>query len=205
MDYANLGSYMLFLFFWMATPDTSFAGVMRGATRYGIKGGMLTALGTVTCDAMFVILTVIGVAEFLNTYPQILNILRKIGGAYIFYIGIDIILSTFKKFAKEEHNKQTSGKPIKLFLTGFLINACNPVVLGGIVAAVLTFFDFEKGIGHLTLYSFLVPFSTFYVTTIVVFLFGNPITRKIITPHLKWFERISGTIICSLAIAMIFG
>jgi small neutral amino acid transporter SnatA (MarC family) len=77
--------------------------------------------------------------------------------------------------------------------------------LGGIIAAVLTFFDFQKGLGHLTLYSFLVPFSTFYVTTIVVFLFGNPIIRKIITPHLKWFERISGAIICSLAIVMIFG
>ena len=203
MDYTNLGSYMLFLFLWMATPDTSFAGIARGAMKYGIKGGLLTAFGTVACDAMFVILTVVGIAEFLNTYPQVLSIFRKVAGAYIFYIGFDIILSTFKE-VDQKKEKKISGEPLRLFLTGFLINASNPVVLGGIIAAVLTFFDFEKGIGHLAFYSFLVPFSTFYVGSCIAILFGNSIIRKIILPYLKWFERLSGSIICFLATMIIF-
>lgn len=203
MDYTNLGSYMLFLFLWMATPDTSFAAIARGSMKYGLKGGLLTAFGTVACDGIFAILAIVGVAEFLNTYPKVFNIFSKIAGAYIFYIGFDIILSTFKE-AHKGKEKKISGAPFKLFLTGFLINASNPVVLGGIIAAVLSFVDFEKGIGNLAFYCFLVPFSTFYVGTCTAILFGNPVTRKIILPYLKWFERLSGSIICFLAAMIIF-
>ena len=205
MDYTHLASYILFLFVWMVSPGPCFALVARNSMKYGIKSGIWTALGMVVCDAIFIFLAVVGVAQFLSLYPKVLNAGKMIGGAYIFYIGVEIFLSTFKKLSCEDaistSNIENTRK--KLFLKGFLTDASNPLLIVGMLAIVLGFMDLEGSKVTLTIYSALIPITTIYVNAGVAICFGNPIIRKLITPYMHWFERFAGVAICTLAVLMI--
>jgi threonine/homoserine/homoserine lactone efflux protein len=205
MDYGNLLSYLLFLLLWMLTPDISFTMIARTAVKYGFKGGFFTVLGMVVCDGTLMLLSVIGVAEFLLYYPKVLNTAKIIGGIYIFYTGLNIIWTTFQnKNILQSDVEVKSGKPIKLFMSGLLINASNPMVIAGLLAMVFSFFNFQGNIGNTIFFTLLAPFSTLYVGTSIALTFGNPITRKFIMPYIKWFERFAGTIICLLGLLLIF-
>ena len=154
MDYSHLASYIAFLFVWMVSPGPCFALVARNSMKYGIKSGLWTALGMVICDTIFIFLAVIGVAQFLSLYPKVLNAGKMIGGAYIFYIGVEIFLSTFKKIDSEDYqissNYENTSK--KLFIKGFLTDASNPLLIVGMLAIVLGFMDLEGSKINLTIY-----------------------------------------------------
>jgi threonine/homoserine/homoserine lactone efflux protein len=204
MDYTNLIAYVIFLFLWMASPGPCFALVARNSVKYGIKGGIFTSIGMIICDSIFIFFAVVGVAEFLSHYPKILNAGKMIGAAYIFYIGVDILLTTFraKKMDLSENN-DTEIKPKKLILNGFLTDASNPLLIIGMLAIVLQFIDLKGSASHISFYAVLIPITTTYVNFCVAAIFGNPVVRNIITPYIKWFERFAGIAIAGLAIMMI--
>lgn len=204
MSYDHLLTYIVFLFLWMASPGPCFAMVARNATKYGIKGGIWTAIGMVICDSIFIFFAVIGVAEFLSLYPKVLSAGKMIGAAYIFYIGIEILLSTFRRSAQSETcDINTEATPVKLMVRGFLTDASNPLLIIGMLAIVLRFIDPSAGVGVITLYSVLLPITTIYVTFGIAVIFGNTITRRLVVPYMHWFERLAGVLIAFLAILMI--
>lgn len=206
MDYSHLISYLLFLFFFMSSPGPSFALIARSSIKFGLKGGIFTSFGIVACDALFIFFAVIGVAGFLNHYPKALEIGKIIGSIYIFYIGVDIFLSTFKKAHEDDlPSAKNSDSLSRLFLQGFFTNAANPLAIVGMLAITLTFFHFEAAAFELKfLYTALVPLTSAYVYCGIALIFGNSLTRKFIVPYVKWFERFAGIAICTLALMMIF-
>jgi threonine/homoserine/homoserine lactone efflux protein len=206
MDHNHLISYIVFVFLWMVSPGPCFALVARNSVKYGFKAGFWTALGMVLCDSIFIFFAVIGVAEFLSMFPKVLNAGKMIGSAYIFYIGVDIFLTTFRK-NKEDFTcgdlKATENQPFTLFRRGFLTDAANPLLIIGMLAIVLSFIDLKGGTGHITLYSVIIPVMTAFVNIMVAICFGNKIIRSVITPFIKWFERFAGVVISLLAISML--
>ncbi len=208
MDYNNLWLYIVFVFLWMASPGPCFALVARNSVKYGVKSGIWTALGMVVCDALFVFLAVVGVAEILSHYPRLLEAGKMIGAAYIFYIGIQILWSTFKQYTTEEallHVSETHKhmSPAKLFRMGFLTDAANPLLIVGMLALVLGFIDLSAGFSTVSIYAIIIPITTIYVDFAIAALFGNSLTRKFIMPYIKWFERVAGILIAGMAILMI--
>lgn len=205
MSYGETLTYLGFLFLWMASPGPCFALVARNSVKYGTKSGIFTALGMVLCDTLFIIFAVVGVAEFLKLFPKVLNAGKMIGSAYIFYIGIEIFLSTFKSNKNEDGGSgvKTENTPIKLFTRGFLTDAANPLLIIGMLAIVLRFIDLEGSFAHISLYALFIPLTTTYVTFGIAACFGNGFVRKCIMPYIKWFERFSGTVLCLLAVLMI--
>ncbi len=204
LDVNHLISYLVFLFFWMVSPGPCFALTARNSMKHGLKAGMFTALGMVVCDTIFIFCAVIGIAKFLSLYPKVLNAGKMIGSAYIFYIGIEIFISTFKKSSiDEESSNKEENSPKKFFLNGFFTDASNPLLIVGMLAIVLTFMDLEGSKSVLSFYSILIPITTAYVNAGIVLCFGNPVIRRIIMPHMKWFERFAGICICTLAILML--
>jgi threonine/homoserine/homoserine lactone efflux protein len=199
MDFSHFLSYFIFLFLWMVSPGPNFALIARTSIKYGVKSGFWVSTGMILCDGLFIILAIFGVAEFLKMHPKILDAAKMIGSAYIIYIGVDIFLSTFKAKVQDVETKETKeNTPKKLFIKGFLTDAANPLLIMGMLAIVLTFIDINGGAFHITFYSALIPFTTFYVTFGIAICFGNKIIRKAITPYIKWFERLAGIAICTL-------
>ena len=206
MDISYLLSYIIFLFLWMASPGPCFALVARNSVKYGIKAGIFTSLGMIICDSIFIFLAVIGVAEFLSHYPKILNAGKMIGSAYIFYIGVEIFIATFKSnscITDEVVGEKITNTPKNFMFRGFLTDASNPLLIVGMLAIVLRFIDLKAGVGHIAFYSILIPITTTYVTFSIAVIFGNPVIRKFVMPYMKWFERLAGIAIGALAIVMI--
>ena len=205
IDYSFLLSYIFFVFLWMASPGPCFAIVARNSTKFGIKAGIFTSLGIVTCDALFIFFAVIGVAEFLKLFPKVLEAGKMIGAGYIFYIGVDIFISTFKKKKNAEiDDTQGQNTPLKLFTLGFLTDASNPLLIIGMLAIVLGFIDLNASALHISFYSAIIPLTTVYVNFTIAFLFGNKFIRNLIVPYMNWFERFAGLLICTLAILVFF-
>lgn len=205
MDYAHLMSYISFLFLWMVSPGICFALIARNSVKFGVKGGILTAVGMIICDSLFTIFAIVGVAEFLRHYPKVLSAGKIIGAAYILYIGVEILLSTFKKKVEVDSDKASKPKisPFALIKQGFLTDASNPLLIIGMLAIVLQFIDLKADFLHIGFYSVLIPITTTYVTFLIALIFGNTISRKIVMPHIKWFERFAGLAIIALSIIMI--
>lgn len=204
MNYTHILTYLLFLFLWISSPGPSFAFIARNSMKYGVKAGLLTMVGMVIGDTVCITLAVIGVAEFLSHHPKILNAGKIIGAAYIFYIGIDILLSTFRRNAEEDILKtQVTPSKTNFIIKAILVDISNPLVIIGMLAIVLRFINPAEGAGHTVLYTLLLPLTTAYVSSGVTLIFGNPVTRRIVIPYIKWFERIAGIAIALLAILMI--
>lgn len=114
----------------VVAPGPDFAVTIRQSVRYGRLIGLLTALGIGAGISVHVLYTLLGVGALMHSAPWLLNIAKLVGGAYIFYLGIQLLRS---RAPSSETLEQTltcamppQQRPLKAFMIGFLTNATNP-------------------------------------------------------------------------------
>ncbi|MBB2942315.1 leucine efflux protein [Actinoplanes lutulentus] len=77
-------------------PNSIF--VLTVGARRGVRAGYLAAGGVFVGDAVLMVLSATGVASLLNTYPPLFLVLKYAGAAYLFYVGVTIIRSAWKRW-----------------------------------------------------------------------------------------------------------
>ncbi|BBH64261.1 putative membrane protein [Actinoplanes sp. OR16] len=77
-------------------PNSIF--VLTVGARRGVRAGYLAASGVFLGDAVLMILSATGVASLLKTYPAVFMVLKYAGGAYLAYVGVNIIRSAWKRW-----------------------------------------------------------------------------------------------------------
>ncbi|MEU4687945.1 leucine efflux protein LeuE [Actinoplanes sp. NPDC023714] len=77
-------------------PNSIF--VLTVGARRGVRAGYLAAGGVFVGDAVLMILSATGVASLLNTYPTVFMVLKYAGGAYLAYVGVNIIRSAWRRW-----------------------------------------------------------------------------------------------------------
>jgi leucine efflux protein len=81
-------------------PNSIF--VLTVGARRGVRAGYLAAGGVFLGDAVLMILSATGVASLLNTYPTVFMVLKYAGGAYLAYVGVNIIRSAWKHWRERD-------------------------------------------------------------------------------------------------------
>lgn len=95
---------------------------------FGFRAGLLTGLGSSAADCLYAVVGAFGltlISEFLLQYQIIIKV---IGGGFILFMGISLIL---KKETEVRAQEKAAGG-VKMFLSSFVIGIANP-------AAILTF------------------------------------------------------------------
>ena len=120
LDYLNFLLIILVLFI---TPGTPRIVIISYSMNYGIKNCIWTAIGDITANLIQATLVIFFIGSFISNNGEILNILKWIGIAYLFYLSYDIYKSSPKNFSKASIKSKTL---LSFFKDGFLVAGTSP-------------------------------------------------------------------------------
>jgi leucine efflux protein len=77
-------------------PNSLF--VLSVATARGVKAGWQGAFGVFVGDTVLLLLTALGAAGLLRTYPALFMVVKYAGAAYLSWVGINLLWAAIKKW-----------------------------------------------------------------------------------------------------------
>ena len=81
-------------------PGPNSLYVLTVATRSGMARGYAGAAGIFTGDLILMMLTILGAASLLQSYPVVFHAIKWIGAAYLAWLGLKLIWSGIKTWQK---------------------------------------------------------------------------------------------------------
>jgi homoserine/homoserine lactone efflux protein len=144
----SLEMLLLYLATWTLvalTPGPAVLCAMSQATRFGFRASLVGICGIQTGNLLFFVSVASGLAALLATATQAFTVLRWVGAAYLFYLGIRIIVGSFRSTdAKAETQPALRLSRRGLFLQGLLIQVTNPKALLFVSALFPQFLDAQR-------------------------------------------------------------
>ncbi len=128
MHILNFEAFLIAITILTLTPGLDTALVIRNSSRSGGVDGCITSLGI--CMGLFVHATfsAVGISAILQQSAELFHIIKWIGAAYLIWLGLNSLKSTFKGSAGIHISTgQNGGLDAKRSLReGFLSNVLNP-------------------------------------------------------------------------------
>ena len=118
-DYYLFLQIILFLFI---TPGTPRIVIISLSISYGIRKCVWVALGDVTANILQATLVIFILHSFFLDNPNLLNFIKWIGIAYLFYLATDVYFSKIKNLK----NVNSEKSRLSLFKDGFLVAGTSP-------------------------------------------------------------------------------
>ncbi len=129
----TLKLFLLYLATWSLvalTPGPAVMCAMSQATRYGFRASLAGISGTQAGNLVFFICTALGLATLLKTATTAFTVLQIVGTVYLFYLGVRVIVSSFRRSAALEATPSSEPPAQRsLFLQGLAIQLTNPKAL----------------------------------------------------------------------------
>lgn len=200
MEYTKVATVAVISLLAAISPGPDFAIVTKTclSTR-SFRAGFLTALGVASAILVHVSYCLFGIALLIQESPALFNILKYLGAAYLFYLGILLIKEkTSPEGSPNEANAEIKRKH-KPFLSGFLCNLLNPKCTLFLLSLFTQFVD--PGMSYLT------KAMMGSIFALIVFLWfvllSYLITHRLLQNHFARFQLIitksMGIILCVLA------
>ena len=119
LDYFLFLQIILFLFI---TPGTPRIVIISLSISYGVRKCVWVALGDVTANILQASLVIFILHSFFLDNPNLLNFIKWIGIAYLFYLATDVYFSKIKNLK----NVNSEKSRLSLFKDGFLVAGTSP-------------------------------------------------------------------------------
>ena len=137
----NYFLYLQIIIFLFITPGTPRIVIVSHSINYGVKKCLWTALGDISANTVQMILVVFVIGSLLSNNPEILNILKWLGVAYLFYLAYD----TYKLKVLNVRAEENSSKSIfSFFKDGFLVAGTSPKAWAFFPLIFPQFLDFDS-------------------------------------------------------------
>ncbi|ENU94260.1 hypothetical protein F971_00157 [Acinetobacter vivianii] len=158
----NLFSYFLICLLLVISPGPNTFLIFNTASSVGKYDAFLKIFGLVSATYLHGLLSLFGISLIILNSPFLFNILKYIGAAYLFYLGVKFIISLLKKkeISTTTEDKVVTKKSIlSSFNEGFLTQILNPKVSMFYIAAFPQFINFSdsnhylKGIVLITIHA----------------------------------------------------
>ena len=119
LDYFLFLQIILFLFI---TPGTPRIVIISLSISFGVRNCVWVALGDVTANILQASLIIFLLHSFFLDNPNLLNFIKWIGVAYLFYLATDVYFSKIKNLK----NVNSEKSRLSLFKDGFLVAGTSP-------------------------------------------------------------------------------
>ena len=119
LDYFLFLQIILFLFI---TPGTPRIVIISLSISFGVRNCVWVALGDVTANILQASLIIFLLHSFFLDNPNLLNFIKWIGVAYLFYLATDVYFSKVKNLK----NINSEKSRLSLFKDGFLVAGTSP-------------------------------------------------------------------------------
>ncbi len=114
----------------IATPGPDTALTIRNSLLGGWRGGLLTAAGVVTGQALWALATAVGLAGLLAASAALFTAVKLLGAAYLIFLGVQAIGAAFRAnaaggLAAKGTERHLAGR-LRAYRQGVLNNLGNP-------------------------------------------------------------------------------
>lgn len=176
-------------------PGPDFVAVVRTSMARGTTAGLMTTLGVSVGLAFYATLSLAGLSAVLVEYQWLTWTVRLLGGSYLVYLGIKLILS---KPQKIDVSAGRSPSARGSFVFGFLVTLTNPkaiVLFASVFATAVTETTPAWLMGLMIAIVF--ASSLTWYTLVALLMSSQPVIRRFENAR-HWIERAAG--VCFIGI-----
>lgn len=185
MSVSNLVLYAAMELVLCLTPGPAVLLVISQGMKRGFRASMLGALGILTGNTVYFVLSAAGLGALLLASRTVFEVLKWCGAAYLVFIGVRMILR--KPASTEDRPPETRGG----FVEGVVTQLANPKAIVFFTALLPQFIDPH---GPVTLQFFVLGVISILVELPVLAMYGFAADRgrALIGRHAHLVERIAG-------------
>jgi leucine efflux protein len=170
----DLWTYVIGAFGIILLPGPNSLYVLSVATARGVKAGYQGAFGVFVGDTVLLVLTALGAAGLLRSYPALFMVVKYFGAAYLAYVGINLILAAVRKWRSNEADAapvaEAAANMQHPFKRALVISLLNPKAILFLLSFFVQFIDptYETpAVPFLILSSIIMVFSALYLSVLI--------------------------------------
>jgi homoserine/homoserine lactone efflux protein len=203
-DLAILAVFIPTFFFVSITPGMCMTLAMTLGMSIGVRRTLWMMIGELIGVAIVAIAAVLGVASIMLNYPDLFEILKWIGGAYLAYIGVNMWRSKDKRSMGT--NKPSDVSRYSLFTQGFVTAIANPKGWAFMISLLPPFISVERDVAPQLLILLGVIMVTEF-TSMMAYAAGGKGLRLFLSrgDNVKWMNRIAGSLMIAVGIWLALG
>lgn len=184
------------------SPGPDFAMVTRNSYTYGIKTGLLCALGIAIGVQVHVFYTVFGITLVIMNSPTLFLIVKLIGVFYLVYIGFKSLTNKVKISSNNAASRPLSA--LNAFKNGFLTNALNPKTMFFVVSVYSQVISTQNSIWLNLSYGLFISFAHWLWFSLIAIFFATPVVRNKILNYQFIMDRTIGALLILLGLSLLF-
>ncbi|MBP9149001.1 MAG: leucine efflux protein LeuE [Rhodoferax sp.] len=176
----DLGTYVVGAFGIILLPGPNSLYVLSVATARGVRAGFQGAYGVFVGDTVLLLCTALGAASLLRTHPALFMVVKYVGAAYLFWIGLNLLWGALKGLRRPADAPVVSAEgasPVptaahlqRPFRRALVISLLNPKAILFLLSFFVQFIDpayAQPEVPFLILSAILMGFSAAYLTVLI--------------------------------------
>ena len=144
LEWSLLAVFIPTFFFVSITPGMCMTLSMTMGMTIGVKRTLWMMIGELVGVGLVAALAVLGAAALMLNYPEIFMVFKYAGGAYLFYLGVQMWRSRGKMAIPEDLSSTSQVRPYELISQGFLTAVANPKGWAFFISLLPPFIDPDK-------------------------------------------------------------
>jgi threonine/homoserine/homoserine lactone efflux protein len=203
----ELGAFLGVSVLVICTPGQDTALTIRSTMLGGRRGGIFTALGVSTGQAIWALATSAGVVAILLASEPVFLALRYAGAAYLVFLGVQSLWAAFRPHsaggAPAGRHPQRLLTPSKAYRQGVISNLGNPK-MAAFFTSLLPQFASQDGPAFLTLLALGLLFSLMTLTWLIGYAFAVARARNLLQrPRIRRaLDAITGAALVALGLRL---
>lgn len=203
-DYAVLAVFIPTFFFVSITPGMCMTLAMTLGMSIGVRKTLWMMLGELVGVALVAIAAVLGVASIMLNYPQVFDILKWVGGAYLAYIGINMWRAKGRMAIITGLDVKTNR--VSLISQGFITAIANPKGWAFMISLLPPFINVDYAVGP----QLAVLLGIIMITesvSMLAYASGGKSLRLFLSrgDNIRWMNRIAGSLMIVVGIWLALG
>ncbi len=186
--------------FAVISPGPDFAMVSRNSLSLSRRAGILTAFGIGLGVLVHVSYTLLGIGVLIRESPDLFNILKVVGAAYLVWLGVKMLFS--RKADGKIATNETALSDFGALRVGFLTNALNPKTTIFIVSLFMQVVQTDTPLATRIAYGLFISIAHIAWFVAVSLFFGAPRIQKRIFGIRHWIDRIFGALLIGFGISL---
>lgn len=203
-DYAVLAVFIPTFFFVSITPGMCMTLAMTLGMSIGVRKTLWMMLGELVGVALVAIAAVLGVASIMLNYPQVFDILKWVGGAYLAYIGINMWRAKGRMAIITGLDVKTNR--VSLISQGFITAIANPKGWAFMISLLPPFINVDYAVGpQLALLLGIIMITE--SVSMLAYASGGKSLRLFLSrgDNIRWMNRIAGSLMIVVGIWLALG
>ena len=203
-DLAVLAVFIPTFFFVSITPGMCMTLAMTLGMSIGVRRTMWMMIGELIGVAIVAIAAVLGVASIMLNYPDVFEVLKWLGGAYLAYIGINMWRAKGKMSVGESELSDVSRQ--SLFSQGLVTAIANPKGWAFMISLLPPFISVERDVAPQLMVLLGVIMVTEF-TSMMAYATGGKSLRIFLSSgdNIKWMNRMAGSLMIGVGIWLALG